>query len=73
MAEVSGDKFVKVVVSSRLADSPCVLATSEYGGSLNMKRIMQAQAMCDSSMTSYRVAKKTMEISPKSSITAKRA
>ena len=28
----------KVLVSSRMADSPCVLTTSEYGWSANMER-----------------------------------
>merc|ERR1712238_626151 len=31
MKEVLGDKVEKVMVSSRMADSPCVLTTSEYG------------------------------------------
>merc|ERR1719484_189942 len=31
MKEVLGDKVEKVLVSSRMADSPCVLTTSEYG------------------------------------------
>ncbi len=31
MKEVPGDKVEKVVGSSRLVDSPCVLTTSEYG------------------------------------------
>merc|ERR1712137_185828 len=33
MKEVLGDKVEKVIVSSRMADSPCVLTTSEYGWS----------------------------------------
>merc|ERR1712018_684967 len=66
--DILGRKVEKVSISDRMVGSPCSLVTGEYGWSANMERIMRAQALRDNSMSTYMMAKKTMEMNPKHAI-----
>jgi len=65
LAKVLGAKVEKVVISTRVVQSPAVLVTSKYGYSANMERIMKSQAFADQKQASYMMSKKTMEVNPR--------
>ena len=71
MKDFLGEKVEKLLVSSRIVNSPCCLVTGEFGWTANMECIMKAQALHDITMTSFMVSKKTLEINPNHPIIAK--
>jgi len=62
MKEILGESVEEVMVGERMVNSPASLVTSEYGWSANMQRIMKAQVLRDSQMSSFMMGKKKMEV-----------
>lgn len=65
LKKVYGSEVEKVSVSNRIAKSPCVVVTGQYGYSANMQRLMKAQAFADDTQARFMAAKKTLEINPR--------
>jgi heat shock protein beta len=61
---IYGAKVEKVVVSNRIAKSPMVVVTGQYGWSANMERIMGAQTFAKADEATWLHSKKTLEINP---------
>jgi len=64
LKKIYGNKVEKVIVGTRIAESPAVLVTSQYGWSANMERIMKAQTFGDTDKHAYMAGRRTMEINP---------
>jgi heat shock protein beta len=65
LKKVLGTKVEKVTISNRLASTPCVLVTSQYGYSANLERIMKAQAFADPTKAKFLASRKTLEVNPR--------
>ena len=61
---ILGNKIQKIVISSRMVDSPCALSTAEFGWSARMEQIMKTQTLRDNSMHSFMASKKILELNP---------
>ena len=64
MKKIITDKLEKVVVSSRVTDTPAVLVTGQFGYSANMQKIMKSQAFSSGS-AAMMGGKKILEINPR--------
>jgi len=72
MSGVYDKKVGKIAFSTRLASTPCVLVTSQYGYSANMERVMKNQAFSDpKKQSAYMMAQKTLELNPRHPIFTK--
>ena len=64
--EILGNEVSKVVLTTRIVDTPCVLSSSKGSWSPNMQRIMKSQPMGNNAMHQYMMGQKILEINPNS-------
>jgi len=65
MKEMLSGKVSKVVISSRVAQTPSIITTSQYGHTANMERIMRAQTFSNPEAYKAMQAQKTLELNPR--------
>lgn len=65
LKDLLGEKVEKVEVSSKLESIPAVLATSKYGYSATMERIMKSQTLQNPEKAKYMRSRKIMQVNPR--------
>merc|ERR1712085_202300 len=66
----AGAKIEKVGISKRLADSPVVVVTSQFGYSAQQERVMKAQAFQNKDQIGMMSGRKTLESNPNHPVVA---
>ena len=65
LKDLLGEKVEKVEVSTQLESIPAVLATSKYGYSATMERIMKSQTLQNPEKAKYMRSRKIMQVNPR--------
>merc|ERR1712040_16652 len=60
----AGVKIEKVEISKRMAESPVVVVTSQFGYSAQQEKVMKAQAFQNKDQISMMSGRKTLEVNP---------